>query len=186
PAANSIAAQVKRLYLGREGSGPIFVPPTLENATISTNTTTIVAVRTQYQPKLVATQAIEPKMTVSAVPGQIPAKSPQPRLGAAAPMNPGQFTGERRGERAAGDEGEAGPFSPPGLLPVRGGAAGRGEEVASAIAVLPSVRAVRAGSCGRAGPAVGSTPTSRDRVPGHRPVDLRTCRPQGPREGRGR
>src|SRR5699024_4694701 len=46
PAANSIAAQVKRLYLGREWSGPIFVPPTLENATISTNTTTIVAVRT--------------------------------------------------------------------------------------------------------------------------------------------
>src|SRR5699024_78933 len=116
-------------------------------------------------------------MTFSAVPGQIPAKSTKPMMSTAVPMNTGQFTGERSGDRSAGDEGEAGPFSPPGLLPVRGGAAGRGEEVASAIAVLPSVRAVRAGSCGRAGPEVGSTPTSRDRVPGHRPVDLRTCRP---------
>ena len=46
PAANSIAAQVKRLYFGTEWSGPIRVRPTRESATSSTKTTTIAAVRT--------------------------------------------------------------------------------------------------------------------------------------------
>ena len=46
PAANSIAAQVKRLNLGLEWSGPSFVRPRRVNATMSTKTTTMPAVAT--------------------------------------------------------------------------------------------------------------------------------------------
>ena len=46
PAAKSIATQVKRLYSGREWSGPSRTPPSLDSATHSTKPITIVTVTT--------------------------------------------------------------------------------------------------------------------------------------------
>src|SRR5699024_2037674 len=78
---------------------------------------------------------MDPKMTVSAVSGQIPANSTNATMMTEVPRNTGQLTGEWE-RLAAPEAGTDPPSSPPGSLRVPGESAGRGVLTASAITVL--------------------------------------------------